>query len=938
MKKSATKRAKYSILRSILLVIAVLMFTAIPLACRKGNEPGGAPELGPIPEGGARVTFHYFRDDQNYNGWNMWLWAKGTGEMESDRNDFTSDTEIGGKTWKSLTATSKAAIAPDEDGNLVGFIVRLNDWEDKDVEADRFVPADKFTDGVATVYLVTGDPTLYYSEEEAIVAMNEAMKKKITAASFVNMSRVYFETSAPITEKSFFKLKDDEGNVLASLDCSKDKEWINETVAAFSFAEGVKFDVKKNYTIYDEPAEIDEKVNFNKRAVSKFNAFGSKEFTDAYAYDGALGAEYSTEQTKFTVWSPYAVKMTLNVYDEGTGGTATTYVMNAAEKGTWTYTLAGDQKNKYYTYTIENGDYKREVVDPYARSAGRDGKRGMIVDLESTNPTGWAEQQMPTLESNSRAVIYEAQLRDLTIHESSGVSAANRGKFLGLTETGTVNSKGQSTALDYLKDLGVTEVHFQPLFDFASVNENFNQATYNKDGEYNWGYDPLNYNVPEGSYSTNPADGNVRVREMKEMIMALHNAGIQVIMDVVYNHVANAQTSNFDALMPEYYFRMTDQGTLYNGSGCGNETASDHAMFGKFMIDSVKYWTEEYKIDGFRFDLMGLHDIKTMNDLYDELAAINPDVIVYGEGWTGGDSGLKSSEQAVIANAKKMPNIAFFNDVIRDGLKGSVFTMSDTGFVSGKANTDSAVYVGAKGATANFAVNPTQNINYVACHDNSLLWDKLNASVKGDADTLKSMNRLAAVSVLTSQGASFFPAGEEMLRSKPTTKDNPYDNRPTASLNDPDYYFADNSYRSPDSVNAVNWELLDTNSDMVSFYKELIKIKKTFAQFGITTKEQIDSLVVVKDTNLKDGVAVYAVKAPDSNEYAVIVLNNNSAKKTVAVPQGAYSVFVEGDDANATTALRTFTGAEVEVGALSAVIMTATLEQAAVTAWTYSIA
>ncbi len=910
------------------LVIAVFAFA---VGCGHDN---GDPTEEPIPEGGVRIYINYYRPDNNFDGWNMWLWPTGA---EGKQYDFTGTKNTGDYNWATLYVTLDS-VKTDADGNIMGLIIRKGEWSAKDVDVDRFLPASEIKDQKLNVYLLSGIETIYYSEEAAMSGIEESTKIKISEARFMEFDRVYIETSAKITNKSHFKIKDSTGKVFCDYDCSLDanKGSIGKTFVSLRSEE--EMDIKETYTVYDEPETFDDEVNFRPCEVAKYTAYNTERFNELYAYDGVLGAEYSASQTKFTVWSPYAKEMKLNIYSAGEGGVASTYDMTAGSKGIWTYTLDGDQNGKYYTYTVINGNNKSEVVDPYARSGGKNGQRGMILDLNATNPTGWATQSEPTLASNSNAVIWEAQLRDVTIHQSSGVSEANRGKFLGLTETGTKNSKGRSTALDYLKDLGVTEVHFQPLFDFASVDESFTAATYDKYGEYNWGYDPLNYNMPEGSYSSDPSNGTKRVNEMKQMVMALHNAGIQVIMDVVYNHVSNAQSSNFEKLMPGYYFRMTNTGTYYNGSGCGNETASERAMFRKFMIDSVLYWTQEYKIDGFRFDLMGLHDIVTMNELYDALKKVNPDVVVYGEGWTGGTSGLGANDQAVLANAKKMPNIAFFNDSVRDGLKGSVFTMSDTGFVSGKASSDSAVYYGATGGSDKFA-SPTQNINYTACHDNSLLWDKLNASVKGDADTLKAMNRLAAVAVLTGQGIAFIPAGEEMMRSKPTTATNDYDNRPNAYLNDPNYYFADNSYKSPDSVNAINWDLLDENADMVSFYKALIAIKTSFAQFTLSTAEQIANCVIAdKDSAKSDGIAVYAVKDPSSDEYAIVILNNNATAKTVGVPQGAYSVYVNGANANATTALSSFNGASVEVGAYSAIVMKATLTADAVSAWTYSVA
>lgn len=903
----------------------------------------------PVPAGAVRLTVNYYRPAADYTGYNMWIWADG---QNGNGYQFTADATIKDKQWKTLTTDLQNVKSS---GNAIGVIVRQstagNDWAWQ--TGDMMIPADKIVNNKCTIYLMQDDDTIYYSPDDVSFA------NKIKNARFTSFDTVYFDTSAKITAGSVFKIKDDADNVVATLDCSADanKNVVGENYANIKLDE--ELDFGKNYKVVDEPASFDEKVNFLSCDVSKTRLYSSAKFDELYGYDGELGVEYSKASSVFRVWSPAASAVKLNIYNAGTNGQKTqTADMVKAEKGVWTQTVNGDLNGNYYTYSVTVGGRTTEIVDPYARSGGKNGARGMILDLDQTDPTGWQNQNDPQLGSYSEAVIYEAQLRDLTISPTSGVSEANRGKFLGLTEKGTtVNgvAGGKSTALDYLKELGVTEVHFQPLFDFASVDEGFTSATYNKDGEYNWGYDPLNYNMPDGSYSSDPNNGAARVNEMKQMVMALHNAGIQVVMDVVYNHVSNARTSNFEALMPGYFFRMTDDGNYFNGSGCGNETASDRTMFRKFMIDSVKYWAEEYKIDGFRFDLMGLHDITTMNELYDALAEINPDVMIYGEGWTGGTSGLSDSNAALQKNASKMPNIAVFNDIIRDGLKGSVFTMSDTGFVSSKSGTDAAVYVGAAGSTdvissdiyislggdkKAFASNPTQSINYVSAHDNSSLWDKLNASVNKDADTLKAMNRLAATSVLTSQGASFFLAGEELLRSKPTQKTNSYDNRPTAYVTDPSYYFSDNSYKSPDSVNAIDWTLRDTNSDMVEYYKALIAIKKTFPQFKIADKATLKNCLVVKDTtdaSLADGVAVYAVKSPTSSEYAVVIINANPTAKTVSVPNGSYEVFVNGASATA-SAPTSISGGSVSVGAYSAIVMRATLDESAISGWTYSVA
>lgn len=910
----------------------------------------------PLPTFNLRIV--YYRPDITYTGWNVWLWSAGEGKVEYTNNnkglpfEKTQYLPSSGKTVGILEYEVEGCVP--KEGNALGLIVRLNEWEKKDVDEDRFITVADLQANLKsnrlTVYIVSGVKQLYYNQKEA-------MTDKITVASFTDYENVAIETNAKITAANNFVIKDDLDNVCGTLDCSSsaNSKYVGTLKATIPFTG--TFDFDRTYTVYDEGDTAFEQMPVQVNKLYDTAAFGDK-----YNYSGELGVNYTKTKSTFTVWAPTASEVKLNVYASGevTDTAKQSHVMTKGSKGEWTVEVAGDLNGKYYTYSLGSGADEKEVVDPYARSGGRDGKRGMILDLDSTDPQGWNDanaHKIPdygtTANAMSKAVIWEAQLRDVTIHESSGVSEANRGKFLGLTETGTKNSKGQATALDYLKELGVTQVHFQPLFDFASVNEKFDVATYNQNGEYNWGYDPLNYNMPEGSYSSDPADGRTRVNEMKQMIMALHNAGIQVIMDVVYNHVANAASSNFEQLVPGYYFRMTPEGGYYNGSGCGNETASERYMFRRFMIDSVKYWTEEYKIDGFRFDLMGVHDIVTMNELYDTLAAINPDVIIYGEGWTGGTTGLDDDKSALLANAAKMPNISVFNDITRDGLKGSVFDIAETGFATGKGGSDYAVYVGAAGGTSAiadsiysatgkkpFAKNPTQNISYVSAHDNSTLWDKMNASVDADKKTIMSMYRLSATSVLTSQGASFFLAGEEMMRSKPTTEDGGtlYDNRPQHYLRNPNYWFSDNSYKSADSVNAINWDNLNNKdtADMMEFYKQLIAIKKTFPQFQFTETETLKGNLFIKDGSMSDGVAGYAIKDPTSGQYAVVLFNATDKTRSVSVPNGKYSVYVNGAKANATQALSTFNGSKMTVGAYSSVVMTGTVEAAALSDWALS--
>ncbi|MDE6201443.1 MAG: type I pullulanase [Clostridiales bacterium] len=970
--KTSALRIKQFALLVLAAAIAIIAMPLGLLGSRKASaevstgeyDSDKQPTVSTSADGDYELTLNYFRKNENYEGWNLWAWAPGADGAQYD----PTTTVIEGKTWITFKVTM-TGITPDD--FAIGFIVRRseagNAWAQKAVDADIKVPADEFDeDGKATIYMADNIDERYTNAEDA---MNHKVILRVTAAYFQSPTKVRAVFNKTATAASLFKLKDADDNVLATVGPMADGETYKEGVnfrpdnsSYIVFDLGADFEVDYNgtYTVCDEPesGEFDPEKNYPTRKVNIYSLYDNAAFGEKYNYEGELGARWTQDKTDFTVWAPVATEVKVAIYDLGEGGDATEYPMTKGTKGEWTATVSGNLNKMYYTYKVTNGGKVSEVVDPYARSGGKNGLRGQILDLDSTDPEGWndsTKHKIPdygtTANNLAQAVIWEAQLRDLTINENSGVSAANRGKFLGLTETASDANGNKMTPLDYLKSLGVTQVHFQPLFDFASVDESFTQATYQSDYEdlprqYNWGYDPLNYNMPEGSYSSNPSKGELRVNEMKQMIMALHNAGIQVVMDVVYNHVSGADESNFEQLMPGYYFRRDNSGNLYNGSGCGNETASDRYMFHRFMVDSCKYWMEEYKIDGFRFDLMGLHDIDTMNEIYDTLEEINKDVIIYGEGWTGGTSGLTGTKAALIANAKKTPNIAYFDDVIRDALKGSVFDVLDTGYASGKAGMDAAVYVGAAGATnalsgvyyssiskSSFAGSPVQNINYVSCHDNSSLWDKLNASVNADKATLQAMNRVAATSVLTSQGAAFMLAGEEMLRSKPTTETNDYSNNAAAYLTDETYFFSGNSYMSPDSVNAIDWQLATDNKAMVDFYKELIAIKKTFPQFHLTTTAQIKANLFIRDNNTEDGIASYAVKDPASDNYAVVLFNMNDAAKTVKVPNGKYSVYVNGDKANASEALSTFSGSSFKVGAYSAVVMVAELKESTVEKW-----
>jgi pullulanase len=533
--------------------------------------------------------------------------------------------------------------------------------------------------------------------------------------------------------------------------------------------------------------------------------------------------------THFRLWSPKASEAIVNIYDDGhTGKPIQTISMSFhPEDGTWTASLPEQLYGKFYTFSIKHsGKWLNETPGVWAKAVGVNGKRAAIIDMALTNPTGWDSDHGPITEHFTDAVIYEMHHRDMSMHPSSGI--ANKGKFIAFTEQGTVNSFGDKTGIDHLKELGITHVHILPSYDYNSVDEmNLQENT------YNWGYDPENYNVPEGSYSTNPSNPITRIYEMKSMIKALHEAGIGVIMDVVYNHTADNDNSNFELTAPGYYHRHWDNGNYSDASGCGNETASDRKQMRNYIINSVKYWASEYHIDGFRFDLMAIHDTTTMNEVAAELKEINPSLFVYGEGWTAGDSPLLPEQRALKENVSKMAGIAVFSDDIRDAVKGHYSNAADRGFASGKQGCEETVKIGIVAATAHpqvnyslgnnskfaYASSPEMIVNYVSCHDDLCLTDKLAKSMP-DATIEERMRvaKLAQTIIFTSQGTPFMFAGEELFRDKQGIH---------------------NTFKSPDSVNAINWDLKHINADQFNYYKGLIALRKAHPAFRMTTAEEI---------------------------------------------------------------------------------------------------
>lgn len=633
---------------------------------------------------------------------------------------------------------------------------------------------------------------------------------------------------------------------------------------------------------------------------------------DYEVYEGNdLGAVYTSKMTRFKVWAPEAEAVKLNLYKEGEGDNLIERcTMKKSRNGIFTFERQGDCNGIYYTYTVVNHGDEQEAVDPYTKAAGVNGRCGMVINLEKTNPQGFELDEYRNPEHITDAIIYEGSVRDFTMDESSGVF--HNGKFLGLTEANTTNHFGEATALDYISDLGITHVQILPAFDFETVDEK------NQKAQYNWGYDPDNYNVPEGSYAVNPYDGAVRIQEMKQMVLALHSRGIGVIMDVVFNHTYRRDDSNLQKIVPGYYYRSDETGYT-NGSGCGNEVASDRPMVQKLIVDSLIYWAKEYHIDGFRFDLMGVLDIDTMNVIAERLKEIRPDIYLYGEGWNGGPSSLAEEKRAFKASAKKMPGIGMFNDDIRDTIKGSVFYDDHLGFVNGGTHLENALRYGITGAVAHpqvdydaygskpWAKEPGQSINYVSCHDNYTLWDKLSVSCpEASEEKKKAMNRLCAAIVFTSQGVPFIQAGEEFLRSKPLPEKKG---------------FAENSYNMPDAVNSIKWDNIHEYPDMIAYYKGLMALRKAHPVFRMQNEaEMTQNLCFLSDT--PENVVAYLLKgkgADDTPENILVIFNGNDEEILYNLPEGKWKILV--DDKTAGADGKKIISAKADVEPLSALVL-----------------
>ena len=805
------------------------------------------------------IIIHYKEKLGNTKDWNLWLWGE---NANGTSYQFTGEDEFG----------KYAKIKIDGDYNRVGFIVRTNEWE-KD-GGDRWI--ENIKDGRAEVWILSGDEKVYNSKPSSDLSIQKA-----TIDGFHEITvttNVPFNIKEKKIEIEGIKIKNITPYDINSGDITNKVKIITEQ----------KIDLKQTYKV-----KIENLADTNTE-IGK--VIRSEEFDNLFYYGGNdLGNTYTPQHTKFRLWAPTASEAKLVTYKKWSDKIGAEINMQQGEKGTWTSELKGNQKGLFYTYKVKIGDKWTEAVDPYVRAASVNGDKGAVVNLEETNPKKWKANKKPKFKNPEDAIIYELHVRDLSIQPESGIK--QKGKYLGVTEKGTKGPEGVKTGLDHIKDLGVTHVQFLPIFDYASVNE----ETLNEP-QYNWGYDPKNFNVPEGSYSTNPYEPTVRITELKQMVQTLHDNNLRVVMDVVYNHMYNAAESNFHKLVPGYYYRYNEDGTFANGTGVGNDTASERKMMRKFMVESVTYWAKEYNLDGFRFDLMGIHDYETMNEIRKAVNQIDPSIILHGEGWDL-NTPLAAELKANQKNAEKMKGIAHFNDDIRDGLKGSVFEEKENGFVNGKQNMEDRI---KKGITAGIDYDtnsstyqdPEQVLTYVEAHDNHTLWDKLELTNSGDNEEVrKQMHKLSSSILLTSQGIPFLHAGQEFMRTK---------------------YGDHNSYKSPDSINQMDWLRRATFNNEVDYMKGLIELRKKYPAFRMTSAEQIKIHVSFIDAP-KNTVA-YIIEG-NKHEYFTVAHNANREAVEITLPsKGPWKVLVDGKQAGSKP-LYVVHDNKIKVPALSSIVL-----------------
>lgn len=821
------------------------------------DEPPSSEDVG--------FTIHFNKKDMNGTKYkyNLWLWEKG---KDGGDYDFNGTDDYGMYAKYKFSDFSSTIFQ-----SGIGFIVKENKpWSQnpvKDYDGDRFADFPNFkkdSKGYYQIYLKSGEKTVYFNKDGQIA---DAITNFSLAYNKNTGYQIWFQTN---TDFSDYEIKN--GNtVIFSKTVGADKIDASSTSKRLIFNLGNQMpDLMSSYSL---KVTFKDSGNVLTRSADTSILYDTEDFINTYSYDGELGAIYSQTSTTFKVWSPVSTEIKVRVYNTGTPASMTNgsdehtdYTMTKGEKGVFSATVSGDLEGKYYTYVVTNASHTNaEVVDPYAKSTGINGLRGMVVDFSKTNPEGWDGVTLNHTNSQN-LTVYETHIADLTSSSTWGGTAANAKKYVGFYEEGTTYTKGGktvSTGFDHIKELGVNAVQIIPIFD---------QYNDEREGhvEFNWGYNPQNYNALEGCYSKNPYDGYEKIKEFKNLVKAYSDAGIDIIMDVVYNHVNGIDGSNFDVLMPKYYFRYTSSGAS-NGSGCGNETASERSMFRKFMIDSTEFWASEYKLGGFRFDLMGIHDVETMNKLTKNLHDnVNENITVYGEPWAGGTIALKTGIAANQAAIGSYQGFGCFNDKIRDALiKGGLSGVSEKGWITNSSTVSAAdvtaIINGIKGVISNNN-DPYKAVNYVTCHDNYTLYDRIKAAGITDAATIKKMAMLANSVVFTTEGVTFMLAGEEFLRTKGGNS---------------------NSYNASYKVNELNYELKIDNFDMFENYKKLIALKTTTSALAMS---KADAQAISVTTN--DNKSMITYKISDAEKEYVIIHSNGVNGTKVANLEG-YTLYLD---------------------------------------------
>lgn len=854
----------------------IMLFLAVAPALQDTLEVKAAEDL--------VLRLHYHRTDASYDGWMVWLWEEG-----GEGADYEFVEEDG-----DMVATK--VVTPGT--TSVGFIVKTADWG-KDVDEDQFIDISEMVSGTVDVY-VESQKVGYTKEygEDAVTGT------KLTKARYDGEGAVVVTMTGKI-----------EGDLSEVFQISGTEE----TVAVAEVTKGEDFTYRvtleapledtKNYSISYEGNEYNIIMPI---------IYSTKEFEEQYTYEGNdLGATWTKEKTSFRVWAPTAESVKVNLYASGTAEAedlTEQLEMKPDINGTWVAEKEGDLNGVYYTYLAQVNGVENEACDPYARTTGVNGKRAMVLDLASTNPKGWETDSNPHADMPfNDAVIYELHVRDLSADASSGIS--NVGKYLEFTETGTKTESGIATGLDHMKDLGITHLHLLPVYDYGSVDE----SQLDKE-QFNWGYDPVNYNVPEGSYSTDPYNGEVRVAEMKQMVQSLHQNEISVVMDVVYNHVHSASEFCENLLVPGYFSRVDEEGKYSNGSGCGNDTASERSMVKKYIVDSVKYWADEYHIDGFRFDLVGLIDTETINAVMEEVHKDHPDVVFYGEGWTM-DTELTKEGYTLTTqtNSTETPGFAFFSDTLRDGLKGNVFDTAEPGYVSGATGLEDIITQCFMGLAPDWCTTPSQSINYASCHDNLTLMDRIARSTpSASREERIRMNNLAAAIYLTAEGIPLMQAGEEFLRTKVKS----------------DGGFDENSYASSDAVNSLKWDNLNEAEYMnvYNYYKGLIAFRKAHGALRMNNAEDVKANIMPVE-GLESNVVALQINGGVNGETSdglFVIFNANNAQTKVTLPAGTWDVYINGEQAG-TEVLSSIKEGTVTVEPISAMVLVKSGEAQAVT-------